>query len=414
MTRGKPAVNSYRLLDGIRALQPVARQRACRRTRIAADVELVQREDGSRGLVGLCRCGSLCCPVCAGHLYATRADEIQSACETWRLSGGQVVMLTLTIRHAISDDLATAVRGIAQAYRKLRAGRAGQSLWRALGIEHSVRAIELTHGPNGWHPHLHVLLFVRGWDWLELRSRISQAWQDAVGCELGSRHVPDAIHGATVTVSTSDTYIAKLGLEVSSIGKRAHGPNRSPWEIAADASDGDEASRELWRKYSAAMLGRQRITWSAHSKRFFGLERERDELAVMLHEDRLGVVTVLARWTATTWDAGKLAARDWTSRVMAGNEPLPWPDRHGVTLRDRAEVGTGPPRLPTAARCEPYPGLRQAGERQEAAIEAELFPERRWYLKQRALGRVRLMFEGMKKNEPACAGPSLATITTPT
>jgi hypothetical protein len=404
-----PVGNRFRLLDRIRGLQATARQRSCRRKRISTEVQLVRREDGSYSLEGLCRCGSVNCPVCAGAIYARRADEVQTACELWRWSGralGQrVVMLTLTIAHHLGDDVAAAVRGIHQAYRQLRAGRRGQALWKRLGIKHTVRATEATYGDHGWHVHLHVLLFVEGWDWMAARYDMSVAWRDAVEAKLGSKHMPSLSRGAVLNNSESDSYIVKLGLEVAAITKRARNKSRNPWQIAQDASDGDSESRKLWHDYVVATLGRQTLTWSAHARAAFGIDRSNDELAVMREENRFGVVEVLATWSGEAWDASKRADRDWTWRVMARLViPPTGPPRHGVTIPMRETVGAkGPPRLPTAARCEPFPGLAAVKQRIEEEAEAELYPERAWYLKQRAKGRLREMFCGL--NESYITGP---------
>lgn len=392
------------LLDGIRALQATPRQRSCRRKRIAAEVQLVELEDGRKRLDGICRCGSSVCPACAAGIYAQRADDIQAACERWRLAGRslghQVVMLSLTIRHALGDDVALATRGIHQAFRRMRQGRRGQALWAKLGVIHSVRATEATYGKNGWHVHLHVLLFVQGWDWLDAGKKVTDAWQDAVEAELGSAFVPDDEHAAVMTTSSADAYIAKLGLEVMAITKRGRQGNLTPWQVAHLAASGNPDYRELWKSYARAMLGRQTLAWSAHAKDALGVRRGRDELVVMREEDRFGVVTVLATWTGPSWDESKRVDRYWTWKVLAGLVDLPSePRRKGITLDMRETHPEGikyPKRLPRAARVEAMPDLAKAAERHEQLLELELYPERAWYLKQRALGKVREFMRNLK------------------
>ena len=313
-------------------------------------------------------------------------------------------MMTLTIRHALGDDVAVAVRGIHQAFRRMRQGRRGQALWAKLGVVHSVRATESTYGENGWHVHLHVLLFVAGWDWLDAKQKVTVAWQDAVEAELGAAYVPDDEHGATLATSTADRYIAKLGLEVMAITKRAQGGNLNPWQVAQQAARGDARARETWRNYARAMLGRQTLAWSAHAKGALGVKRSRDELLAMKEEDRFGVIQVLATWTGPSWDECKRVDRYWTWKVLAGIAELPSePVRRGVTIPMREtypEATKYPTRLPTAARREPMPDWSSAREHQERELEDELFPERAWYLKQRALGRVREFVRGLDLPEP--------------
>jgi len=47
---------------------------------------------------------------------------------------------------------------IRNAWRRTTTGRAGKDFRKLLGIKGTIRALEVTHGQNGFHPHLHVLL----------------------------------------------------------------------------------------------------------------------------------------------------------------------------------------------------------------------------------------------------------------
>jgi hypothetical protein len=362
----------------------------------------VQDHEGRRTLQGLVRCGSAwSCPVCAASVYSHRADEIQHASELWRLAGGRVYLLTLTVRHALGDDLRLLAAGVAQAWRRLRQGRHGQSLWRQLGIVHTLRALEVTHGANGWHPHLHVLVFTRGAGFERWEEQLALEWCEAVRAELGCSAAPSHEQAATITHSEAAEYVAKLGLEVSSITKQGKRGSRTPWQVAHAAADHEPGARELWRDYGEAMRGRQSLTWSAHARRDLGLLRSDDELAVMLYEDRAGVEQVIATWSGAQWDRRTRVDRQYVSTVMrvadAGLE-LPShlaPDqipRPGIASPDHRTVPR-PPRLPLAARRGEVeaPDLaafeRQMDERL-AAQEAEGPTD--WLRRCRALGKLRV------------------------
>ncbi|MBW5466256.1 hypothetical protein GOY11_35350, partial [Pseudomonas aeruginosa] len=49
---------------------------------------------------------------------------------------------------------------IRNAWRRTTTGRAGKDFRKLLSIKGTIRALEVTHGQNVFHPHLHVLLFL--------------------------------------------------------------------------------------------------------------------------------------------------------------------------------------------------------------------------------------------------------------
>jgi hypothetical protein len=69
-------------------------------------------------------------------------------------------MLTQTIPHARRDVLETLLTAFTEALRKFKQWRAYAWAVRAYGIVGSIRALEVTHGGNGWHPHAHMVLFL--------------------------------------------------------------------------------------------------------------------------------------------------------------------------------------------------------------------------------------------------------------
>ncbi|MEJ2325415.1 MAG: hypothetical protein P8Y25_00785, partial [Chromatiaceae bacterium] len=131
----------------------------CGQKRISATVQLHATTNGVV-LVGVERCGSVhACPVCAPAIYAERADEIQRLVAT--VGPERCRMLTLTLRHDRWASLDALDDGLRRAWRLFWAsGRASMRMRRAMRIEHYVKATERTHGPAGWHPHIHMLWVV--------------------------------------------------------------------------------------------------------------------------------------------------------------------------------------------------------------------------------------------------------------
>lgn len=309
-------VERYRLLD---ALRPYGRHQTakCRKVRIGPVVQVQHKADNSIAFAGLGTCGSVwSCPVCASRIYAERAKEIQFAVNAHRATGGHVYMATLTIAHDVSSDLRYTRRGLAEAWRALWQGKGGRALRQSLDVRHYVRAVELTHGDNGFHPHLHILLFTTRQLTETDSERLLDSWQNVVLRKIGAEHVPNDEHGLRLTEAHRATYIADLGLEISGITRKdAKNGNRTMWQVARDARDGDERSQKLWHVYSEAMLGARQLTWSVGTKKFFMLgEKDDEELAN--DAEPVGAAYLLAEWQGGFWDALARRYLDWTTRVV--------------------------------------------------------------------------------------------------
>src|SRR5699024_7689860 len=125
--------------------------------------------DCSAHFSGLERCGSVwACPVCAAVIRAGRADEIGRAWDKHVEEGGSGLFVTLTLRHRKADGLASTLDVLLNAWRRVQTwaawrGSATSTGWKKrLGIRGIIRATEVTHGANGWHPHSHLLILTDG------------------------------------------------------------------------------------------------------------------------------------------------------------------------------------------------------------------------------------------------------------
>jgi hypothetical protein len=305
------------LRDYLRQISPYERHKACGRTRIAPTVQVVRHRDGRGGLRGLATCASVwACPVCAPRIAAERAEELKRAVR-WSLERElDCYLLTATVRHAWSDDPRVMFRGLAGAWRRLTRGAPWKRWTERVGLRHWIRGAEATHGPNGWHPHLHVLLFVEreattvypdGFaeapiadaesdDWL------GERWIACVTRELGSACAPSLEHGLDVRRASTADYLAKLGLElVGTNTKQPASGHRTPWQIAYAARDGGaEADVRLFRGFAAATYGRRQLTWSRGLRKLVELERPEDDRE-LVDELEGELAEVLGAVEASTW-----------------------------------------------------------------------------------------------------------------
>lgn len=281
------------------------------------DVELWRNDHGgSASFRGLVACDRVhLCPVCAAKLRHQRAVELADVLDRWLAAGNSAVFITVTVRHHARDDLAELWGDVRRSWGEAMTGRWGQWMRDRYGIAGTHLATEVTHGPSGWNPHMHNILFIRGSvEDLEERSNLedrmirserirekgrSGRWRVVEPDGLWLRYLHglkrrgrDAVrdHGGLdvqwVTKASAEAiahYVAGLGwvsetvegmaadkatleatrMDLKKGGAREDGDHRAPFEILEDALDGGEARDwAIWREWEAGSKGRHANEWT--------------------------------------------------------------------------------------------------------------------------------------------------------
>lgn len=120
-------------------------------------------EDGPARFSGVQSCSSVwSCACCGALIRGRRSEEVQDAAAWWEKSqGGSFLFLTLTVRHYAADTLGRTMDALTGAFTAMINGAPWKRFSRTHGIRHFIKSQEVTLGwDNGWHAHLHVLLFV--------------------------------------------------------------------------------------------------------------------------------------------------------------------------------------------------------------------------------------------------------------
>lgn len=286
------------------AYRPFATKRCgkCARVRIAPNVDL-QLRDGRAHFHGLMRCGKLWeCPVCQLSIKTARAEEVRKAVSwhTERYGRECAVMLTLTVRHALGDDIEVGRRGVARSWRRVQSGRGWVDMCGLIGLEAYIRGMETTNGRNGWHPHLHIILLtdrpIPSW----FLKWVGERWRKAVLLELGVDAVPDRQRGTDLRTLNDADYLQKLGLEISAPDKGPRNGNRTPLQILQSFTEtGDVADLELWQSYVAGMHGARMLTWSRGLRVACGIEERTDQEIV---EGEVDAETHVLTIKGEAWD----------------------------------------------------------------------------------------------------------------
>lgn len=272
-------------------------------------VSLRRRADGSAYLGGVMRCGSVwLCPECSPRIAAARCEELNAALAASRVLGMPVAMVTFTVRHCLRDDLSALLVGLKGAVAAF-----GQSKgWRGLGLTGCVTATELTHGKNGWHPHMHRLVFgVPGHTEAQLLADLESLRSEWT--RAGAKNGLETGHAAAFDVqgaSQAGAYVAKFGAaeEITLTGQKVGkaGGSRSPWQLLADATEGDKRAGALWVAYARAFKGRRQLVWSRGLKALFGVNEVDDEQAAQEPEAQADVILKSWHRASDEWKAARL------------------------------------------------------------------------------------------------------------
>lgn len=295
-------------------------------------------------------CGSVwMCPVCASKISETRRQELSLAIAK---TDYQAMLLTFTMQHHKGDKLADLVRGLMAAFDSFKSGQYWQKKRKEYGWLGSIRAIEVTYGDNGWHPHLHDLVLLE--KPLDAGSRgfftrlIKERWLMVLARQGYSASLD---HGADVREGHNDIadYVAKHGRlpkvtgwtvvhEVTkAVSKKAHKDGRTPYQLLADSMAGDRQSGRLFMEYARVFKGKRQLVWSEGLRALLGLmASEKSDEQIAAEVDQAAYVLLyltIDQWKIIVRENGRAgllaeAAHGDRERVVA------WLADYGIHVYD--------------------------------------------------------------------------------
>jgi hypothetical protein len=260
--------------------EPQFTLRKCGLVRRSSENVRLRVVDGTGYAEGVVHCGSIHgCAVCAAKIRGRRSEIYGASAGRWLDAGNTLIMVTLTFPHdmgmrldplwdLVSDGAGRVTSSVR--WRKLKLELGGEVWYR--------RAIEQTYGDNGWHPHCHMLIYIRGdggdgavvLQKIEAHFKAEWAkWITGQGYRLPSNE-----HGVKVEACHSGgeagEYIVKtqegrgVGNEIVRADLKTGRKNsRTPFELLRDFSrTGDKSLLVLWWEFEQASKGRRAITQS--------------------------------------------------------------------------------------------------------------------------------------------------------
>lgn len=362
--------NRWALKSVVNKLLPGSRTSKCMVLRAPvpghglADIDLCMGQTHKKAFYqGLMACGGVwTCPVCAAKISERRRVELQDAIKAAKALDMRVHFVTLTIPHGIGDDIQELLDKLAAALKRLSSGKhslKGQlkSLHDLLEVEtpkiHGyIRALEVTHGVNGFHPHFHILVFTdRDLHTNVLHPLYLNAWKRA--CRLSGLPEPSDEHGVKVEDgSKAAKYASKWGLEdemTKAQAKTSKTDGLSPWGMLRAVLDGDNPdypparASKLFQVYANAFQGRRQLFWSVGLRKLLSVAQElSDEELVAKPEDERA--SVLASLTSDQWRSIRRSRQEAHLLTVAESAPDLLP---GIIRQLVQRHVASPPRQPS-------------------------------------------------------------------
>jgi hypothetical protein len=277
--------------------------------------------------------------VCSPRIRQARAQEIDAAAKVWvdRYGAGSVMLLTLTMPHDHAERLADLLRTIRSSFGAMISGKAWQTDKGRFGLDFYIVAHDTTVGANGWHPHLHVMLFadrvITDEEVETLGDRMHKRWARAVK-KRGHRE-PSRAHGIQLERARSRTDVARyvcqviagnedddqktvpVALEVArgDLKTSRFNGQRTHWQVLSDfterrAKDGEWTEEDekadnrdvaLWQEWEKATKGVRAIRWAQGLRAAVGLADEKTDEEVVAEE--VGGEEVFTFTDADSWKA---------------------------------------------------------------------------------------------------------------
>lgn len=200
---------------------------------------------------GMARCKAhQICPICHGVWLREQRRRLAKIADRWP---GQVSMVTLTVRHRRTEPLSDVLKRLQDVRREF----ADSAEYRAPWISGIVLRLEISLGAEGWHPHLHGLVYSHGVPTTAQAAGLEAAWRaaaSAVGCPVGRHAAKLEVKKDRKEAHMATGYLCKLGPSSPLMLLRVIAAGDAPKKV-------EESAKRLWREYCAGVVARNRMRY---------------------------------------------------------------------------------------------------------------------------------------------------------
>lgn len=257
-------LTKWQLLSRVQAMLAGTDYGVLRCQKTLGQVQIIKGSKGS-WFAGVVSCKNIwLCPVCNLRISAERGDMIRQTQE----KGFYMAMLTLTLQHNQGDELDDIFGALKSAVRDLKTGGVWARLKKEFQIVAYVTAYEITYGQNGWHPHVHIILYFDGVpDRDDLFQKLTDRWLHVV--EKVGRYA-SSDHGLNLSKTDAEQgadYITKFRSNLAYEMTGTYNKGKTFWELV------QQGKRKLVLEYAHATYRLKTLTWSHHAKKILGIKK---------------------------------------------------------------------------------------------------------------------------------------------
>ncbi len=258
------------------------RTRFChaRRTHLADNVviKLNKNEIGSESAIGNVQtCGSVwSCPVCASRIAVEKGKLVQKALVYAKENNQVPIMVALTASHAIHTPLKDFKGAFKAAWKMFSSHRRWRKFKKQYGLKHWIANREITYGTNGWHYHMHLLVFMDAVELkyadegIALEETLTELWLSCLA-HNGLSGLDEYALKVSASENVGVEYLTKIGLtedaktgdlqyEMTASSEKKSG--YTIWDILRHASYGDKKSKRLYIEFVGVMFGDSFLSFS--------------------------------------------------------------------------------------------------------------------------------------------------------
>lgn len=256
---------------------------------------------------GLVTCKSIwACPECAYGQALVRQERINNLLRDLPKTGAYLLFVTFTVQHHYANTLEHSLDILQTSLKNFQQGNGFYQIKKVLGLVGTIRVLEITHGHNGWNPHLHCVFVVEKETTpaytKEAKEMIFDRWAMCVKRNGGYTNSQAIDVKRVYSDSPLANYLSKLAQELTqSITKKGRRGSRTPFAILMDmynsekkrpvcsckyyVVDGTPQLKSkcdvcLYVDYEATMKGRRQIGFSGArelEKRCETLDKDADD-----------------------------------------------------------------------------------------------------------------------------------------
>lgn len=251
----------YKMRDTAAKILDHSRTHICGKRLISGSwVPVIKNIYDKKHYSNLMKCGSVwVCPVCNYRIGSVRRKEIENIVDQVKneiintetgeiIEAKKIYHLTLTIRHSQFDDLEKQLKEMSGKFADIAKKKQYKELFRNTKY---IRALEITHGSNGWHPHYHILLITNYLDHEKLR-KFTHEWNELTRSTEENTKLRQCNSREDI-----EEYISKFEIK-QELTNSVNKTSQNYWGFLCDP----EGNEKLIKEYYRATKGMRSITFS--------------------------------------------------------------------------------------------------------------------------------------------------------